>query len=318
MYRMVLFVLLVLLLLSACTSSTSTAQSLEVVSTTDSYRLVRHMFGETQVPLNPSRVLALGEEGLLIDLIDSGIRPVAASVNLSERVPLLSAEELAGIALFPSAGDISLETLSAYQPDFIIGTKFFIDQIGYQRLSQIAPTVALNGATPLTQYLETLTVFGCAEEAQREVDTLRTEIQRVATVRGTATQRVSLVTVYPGMNVALWFDGPSPIPLLVRTLGVQIRPNPTTVTDLNIRNGRAFISLEQLSMADGDMILLLQTADVEGEASAVAEMIVHPLWQQLPAVQAQRVVKLDRIGFPGLRGQRVLLTMLEEILASGT
>ncbi|GIV94174.1 MAG: hypothetical protein KatS3mg056_2883 [Chloroflexus sp.] len=66
------------------------------------------------------------------------------------------------------------------------------------------------------------------------------------------------------------------------------------------------------------VIFLLQTADVEGEASAVAEMMDHPLWQQLPAVQAQRVVELDRIGFPGLRGQRVLLTMLEEILASGT
>lgn len=318
MHRMVLFAILVLLLLSACTSSTSTAQSLEVVSTTDSYRLIRHVFGETQVPLNPSRVLALGEEGLLIDLIDSGMRPVAASVNLPERVPLLSAEELAGIELFPSAGDISLETLSTYQPDFIIGTEFFIDQIGYRQLSQIAPTVALSGATPLTQYIETLTVFGRAEEALREVDALRAEIQRVAIARGTATQRVSLVTVYPGMNVALWFDGPSPIPLLVRALGLQIRPDPTTTTDLNIRNGRAFISLEQLSMADGDMIFLLQTADVEGEASAVAEMMDHPLWQQLPAVQAQRVVELDRIGFPGLRGQRVLLTMLEEILASGT
>ena len=318
MHRMVLFAILVLLLLSACTSSTSTAQSLEVVSTTDSYRLIRHVFGETQVPLNPSRVLALGEEGLLIDLIDSGMRPVAASVNLPDRVPLLSAEELAGIELFPSAGDISLETLSTYQPDFIIGTEFFIDQIGYRQLSQIAPTVALSGATPLTQYIETLTVFGRAEEALREVDALRAEIQRVAIARGTATQRVSLVTVYPGMNVALWFDGPSPIPLLVRALGLQIRPDPTTTTDLNIRNGRVFISLEQLSMADGDMIFLLQTADVEGEASAVAEMMDHPLWQQLPAVQAQRVVELDRIGFPGLRGQRVLLTMLEEILASGT
>ncbi|GIV86935.1 MAG: ABC transporter substrate-binding protein [Chloroflexus sp.] len=314
MHRMLLCLLLATLLLSACTESTSTARSLEIVSTTASYRLIRHAFGETQIPLNPSRVLALGEESLLIDLVDNGIRPVAASVNLPERVPLLSAEELAGIELFPSAGDISLETLSSYQPDVIIGTQFFIDQIGYQRLSRIAPTVALSGATPMMQYLETLTVFGRAEEAQREVDALRAEIQRVATAPGIATQRVSLVTVYPGMNVALWFDGPSPIPLLVRALGLQIRPDPTTATDLNIRNGRAFISLEQLSMADGDSILLLQTPEVEGEASAVAELMAHPLWQQLPAVQAQRVVELDRIGYPGLRGQRELLTMLEEIL----
>ncbi|MGQ9482377.1 MAG: hypothetical protein ACUVSZ_13440 [Chloroflexus sp.] len=58
----------------------------------------------------------------------------------------------------------------------------FIDQIGYQRLSRIAPTVELSGETPITQYLETLTIFGRAEESRREVDALRAEIQRVAAV----------------------------------------------------------------------------------------------------------------------------------------
>ncbi|MGQ9482378.1 hypothetical protein [Chloroflexus sp.] len=57
-------------------------------------------------------------------------------------------------------------------------------------------------------------------------------------------------------------------------------------------------------MADGDVILLLQTTEVDGEVSTVAEMMAHPLWQQLPAVQAQRVIELDRIGCLGLRGQR--------------
>lgn len=61
-------------------------------------------------------MLALGEEDFLIDLVDSGIRPVVVSVYLSERVPLLSIEELAEIELFPSAGDSSLETLKRISP----------------------------------------------------------------------------------------------------------------------------------------------------------------------------------------------------------
>jgi iron complex transport system substrate-binding protein len=156
--------LIVALLLYACAAPPRLAAPLTLVETTAEHRLLRHAFGETRVPLDPQRVLALGEEGLLADLLDAGVRPVAASVNVPEDMPLFRSEELAGIALFPSAAEISLETLSAHQPDLIIGTGFFIEQIGYQRLSAIAPTVALGGATPVEQYVEALTVLGRAQE----------------------------------------------------------------------------------------------------------------------------------------------------------
>lgn len=284
------------------------------VGTTVEHRLIRHVFGETQVPLDPQRVLALGEEGLLADLLDAGVRPVASNVNVPEHVPLLSADELNGIALFASAGETSLEALSAYQPDLIIGTRFFVEQFGYRRLSAIAPTVALGGLTPAAQYVETLTVLGRAEAAQREVNALRAEIQAVAARIAAAEQQVSVVTVYPGASVALWVDGPTPIPLLLRELGVQLRPDPATTEGLSIRNGRAFISLERLPLLDGATIILLQSSAVEGEESALAEVRANPLWQQLPAVQAGRVITLDRLGYPGLRGQRALLADLRRAL----
>jgi iron complex transport system substrate-binding protein len=296
--------------LSACGGSTRAIAPLTLVETTTEHRLIRHAFGETRVPLDPQRVLALGEEGLLADLLDLGARPVAASVNVPENVPLLTSAELNGIALFPSAGEISLEALSAYQPDLIIGTSFFIEQIGYERLNRIAPTVALGGATPLANYVETATVFGRGDEAQRVVERFRAEIQAASKRVDAANQRVSLITVYPGPSVALWFDGPSPIPLLLRELGVQLRPDPAANEGLDIRNGRAFISLEQLPLVDGDTIFLLISTGVEGEDAALADVQANPLWQQLPAVQTDRIVTLDRIGYPGLRGQRALLADL--------
>lgn len=215
--------------------------------------------------------------------------------------------------LFPSAGEVSLEALSAYQPDLIIGTSFFIEQIGYARLSRIAPTVALGGTTPLENYVETATVFGGAEQAQRQVAAFRAEILAGAARIDATNQRVSLITVYPGPSVALWFDGPSPIPLLLRELGVQLRPDPVTTDGLDIRNGRAFISLEQLPLADGDTIVVLMSSGVEGEDGALTDVQANPLWQQLPAVQADRVVALDRIGYPGLRGQQRSLADLIRI-----
>lgn len=302
--------LIVALLLSACAAPASPTAPLSLVEATAEHRLIRHVFSETRVPLDPQRVLALGEEGLLADLLDLGVRPVAASVNVPENVPLLTSDELNGIALFPSASEVSLEALSAYQPDLIVGTSFFIEQIGYERLNRIAPTVALGGATPLANYVETATVFGGAEQAQRQVAAFRAEIQAAVASIDAAEQRVSLVTVYPGPSVALWFDGPSPIPLLLRELGVQLRPDPAATDGLAIRNGRAFISLEQLPLADGDTIIVLMSSGVEGEDGALTDVQANPLWQQLPAVQADRVVALDRIGYPGLRGQRALLADL--------
>lgn len=39
-------------------------------------------------------------------------------------------------------------------------------------------------------------------------------------------------------------------------------------------------------------------------------MTADPVWGQLPAVQSGRVVVLDRLGYPGFRGQQALLTDL--------
>jgi iron complex transport system substrate-binding protein len=304
--------LLLGVLLAGCGAAPPDAP-LSVVATTAEHRLVRHAFGETEVPLEPQRILALGEEGLLADLLDGGVRPVAASVNIPDQVPLLSPEELAGITLFPSAGEVSLETLSAFQPDLIIGSSFFVEQVGYQRLAQIAPTVAIGGGDPLTSYVETLSVLGRGDEAAQAVEALRDEIGAAGEQIDASRRSVSAVTVYPGASVAVWVDGPLPIPLMLRELGVALRPDATSA-ELQVRNGRAFISLEQLPLLDGESILVLQSSAVEGEAQATADVQGNPLWQQLPAVQAGRVATLDRNGYPGLRGQRALLADLTELL----
>jgi iron complex transport system substrate-binding protein len=97
---------------------------------------------------------------------------------------------------------------------------------------------------------------------------------------------------------------------------VQLRPDPAAADKLDVRNGRAFISLEQLPLADGATIILLQSSAVEGEDTALSDVQTNPLWQQLQAVQTGRVVVLDRLGYPGLRGHRALLTEFAGVLDS--
>jgi len=171
-------ILVSLALLTACSFGAEPVVSLMVQETTLDARVIRHALGETHVPRNPQRVVALGEEGLLADLLDAGIQPIAASVNVPEAVPLLTAAELAGIELFPSAAQPSLERIAALQPDLIIGGRFFLEEAGYAELSRIAPTVALGASDPRQSYVEALTVFGLAERATADVVALE---QAVAT-----------------------------------------------------------------------------------------------------------------------------------------
>ena len=68
-------------------------------------------------------------------------------------------------------------------------------------------------------------------------------------------------------------------------------------------NGRVFLSLEQLGILDAPTIVLLQSPTVQGEQTAVDEITANPLWAQLPAVQNDRVVTFDRLGYAGAAGQ---------------
>ncbi len=303
---------------AACGGAIETTPA-EITSETATTRTVTHAFGTSDIPLNPQRVLALGEERLLADLLDLGIAPVASSVNVPDALPLIAADELAGTELFSSTADISIETLLAYNPDLIIGASFFIEEIGYDRLSEIAPTVALSAADPLEAYIETASVVGSHEQhaaAEADVAAFNQAVSAAAAEINATEKSVSVAAIYPGPNVALFVDGPQSAPQLLARMGVTLLPTGEERESLGASNGRAFISNERLGLLSGETLILLQAPAVEGELEALEEMTSDPLWQQLPAVQNGRVITLDRLGYPGFRGQKALLADLVDALSA--
>lgn len=306
---------LLVLILAACGASVE-AKPLRVVAETATTRTIDHTFGTTDIPAAPARVLALGEEGLLADLLDGGIRPVASIVNVPDHLPLIAPAEVAGTELLSSSGDLSIEQLLAYNPDLIVGTVFFIGEIGYEQLAAIAPTVAVGAGAPLEAYVETQAIFGRGDEATSEVEAFREEMAAAADEIGTAELEVSVAAIYPGPNVALFVDGPQAAPLLLTRLGVTLLPTGAAREALDPSNGRAFISEERLDLLSGEPLILLQSTAVEGEPEAIAAMSDDPIWNQLPAIRSGRVVTLDRLGYPGFRGQRALLGDLVAALKS--
>jgi ABC-type Fe3+-hydroxamate transport system substrate-binding protein len=90
-------------------------------------------------------------------------------------------------------------------------------------------------------------------------------------------------------------------------IGFALSPDATAAESFGIKSRRAFISPEKLDVFAADTMVLLRSASVEGELDAVDKIKTNPLWAKLPAVQANRVYALDRIGYPGFRGAKQLL-----------
>ncbi len=285
------------------------------MSASGSTRTVTDALGnQVAIPANPQRVLALGDDGLLADLLDAGVRPVAATVNVVENPPGFAAGELDGIQLFPSAGDVSLETFVALQPDLIISYDYFIEEVGYDTLSQVAPTVAVGGDTPRDTYVQLMALLGKEAQARRAVEQLEQRIKEAGARLNAAQRTVSLATIYPGPNPAVWVDGPYAPPRIVQELGFRLRPSAADLGGIEVRSGRAYISQEQFGLLDGETIVLLQSPEVPGETEALQQIKEGPIWQTLPAVQNGRVAELNRLVYFGFRGEQRLLDDLVRAL----
>lgn len=304
MKRLIIFTLLLHLI--GCGSAPD-ATPVVVVSETATTRTLEHTFGTTEIPKEPLRIIALGEEGMLADLLDLGVRPVMSIVNEPDAVALISDEEMVGIDVISSSRTKSIETLLEYDPDLIIATVFFADQVGYKRLSDIAPTVTVEWQDTYQQYIDTATVFGLGEQGAQEVAALREQISAEATRLNATERELSVAAIYPGNSVALFFGGPQSAPLLLEELGITFLPTGDIRDDLKISRGRAWISEERWDLIQGDTLIMLQSDAVEDEMASVAEVASNPIWQQLPAVESGNVFVLDRLGYPGLRGQKALL-----------
>lgn len=256
------------------------------------------------------RVVALGEEFLLADLLALGIEPVASTATLSEEGFLgIDPDLVEGIEALPST-DPNLEQLAALRPDTIVTSQFVVDEIGSDRLGALAEVVVIpDGLAADEQLAELGAALGLEDEAGALIDELDAAVAEAASAVPDDCE-VAVVTVYPGPSPAAWVDGSSPVPAVVESLGCTLVPADAGDPD---GNGRPFLSLEQIGLLNAPTIIALQSSSVAGEDEAFAEIEQSTLWEQLPAVEAGAVTRIDRLGFPGAAGQ---LRLLEELTAA--
>jgi iron complex transport system substrate-binding protein len=269
---------------------------LEVIEDRGDTLVVRHLFGETEIPANPQRIYA---DGSTFDILLSlGVEPVAANtfyVDLleppSQLVPLI--EDLT----IYNRGPANPEVILSHQPDLILVWEVALwegsDGI-YDLLSAIAPTVVLQ-ENPYS-YWEQATVdiaimLGLSEEAASLLEGYRAFVEeQCALIRSVIDEgeTVTIIGVLPGQIYLIppgYTTEAGFIPLSPTRWAYQdcqIEPGDEVIQITGPDGDYALLSDELIADLQADHLVVLQLAS---EGDALTRITESAIWQALPAVR---------------------------------
>lgn len=285
-------------------SSIPTPQALKTEEESSSSTLSQEQIDEL---LSLGRVVVLGEEFVLADVLAMGVTPIAATATLNDRFTGID-RDTSMIQPLP-ATEANFELLASLNPDLIIITQNLANYVNIDLLEGIASTKILTSDDWRQQVIE----LGQILDTPQRADDLLSEYDSViaeSKINITEEIQISLATIYPGMTIAAWVSGPSNIPQTLLDLGVTLYPNENTYP--NARYGRSYLSVEQLSDFSSPVIVLSQSTDVEGEDQSLIDIEKNSLWKNLPAVKSGKVLTIDRLGYPGVEGR---IRLIRDFLA---
>ena len=300
------FLLLVLgiALVSACSNQDTESNSLSFAET----RLIEHVMGQTQVPIEPKRVVTL--DGFALEnVLALGEKPVATALNGSkEQQPPHLQGKLTAVKLLGSYAQPSLEKIVEADPDLILSITAIAEDI-YPQLSEIAPTVLAesNASDRWKDYLNLhAKALGKTEVAREVMQNYEKHLDQFKEKMGDQLEHieVSVVRIYPE-QITLYQKG-SFCGAILEDAGLS-RP-PSQKGD----GVQQMISKETLNKANGDIIFVWVSGDdyqsSKKQRTAIENLKSDPLWSQLSAVQQGNVYQVPGywLGFGPLAANAVI------------
>ncbi|ESA33415.1 periplasmic binding protein [Leptolyngbya sp. Heron Island J] len=267
-----------LIMVVACGGPSPTAQPV----IPEQGRVVETALGDVIVPQSPQRVVVLSQNALDNSLA-LGIKPIASTysgfphrANYGNFADYLidKTEDITNVG---HSSQPNFEAILALKPDLILST---VDDHRpfYDLLSQIAPTVLVETrADALATYAAALNK---SEQGEALIQDFQARIQDFRQQMGDRLQttEVSVLRFRPD-QVRLYMQN-SFCGYILEQVGLP-RPPPQAKAKFY-----ETVSLEAIPAMDGDVIFYFQDNPQNSMAQKVTS---HPLWQQLEAVQQERV-----------------------------
>ncbi|CUU54432.1 iron complex transport system substrate-binding protein [Parafrankia irregularis] len=250
---------------------------------------IEHKFGSTTIDKAPTRIIALSyEEDTLATL---GITPIAYATNPYKedgKFPWLDGKiDLAKSTGLDTSGDLNLEQIASLKPDLILATNFYGLEDYYDRLSEIAPTVAYKTEAGIATWQEVSTTIGKA--VGREADVAKAVAATEKSITDTAAKLPGLkdktfsYSFYYDANGLAVIDDPETVSIqLYSQLGMKLSPKVTaSVVDREL-------SLEKVGELDADFLLIGYATD-----ELRTQMDANDLFKKIPAVVDGRALEVD-------------------------
>jgi len=277
-----------------------------------SCHIIQHAAGETCVPNEPQRVIALDQAAMdnMLALGQSPIGVATADFYRISGVPVYLAEELKEVSRVGDRSSPNLETILNIKPDLIVGSHFVHHGI-YNRLSSIAPTVMIDGNDNSWRDNFSLVAdsIGKKQEAVVKLQDFDTRIDNLQTEIGQGLEdiEVSIVASFPaGFRV---FGKDYFMGQIIDEVGLS-RPSHQI-------EGNSGWGLESIELIDGDVMFWLQhsSGPWAKQRSPIQELIdeQNSLWTSLKAVRMKKVYEVDIEIWMGGRGIHAAHLILDDL-----
>lgn len=299
------------LTLTACSSdSTSTSSASQSASENSGESItVEHAFGSTTIQGRPERVATVGwanqEVPLALGIVPVGMPKTQWGDDDSDGLlPWVKdkIDELGGETpiLFDETDSIDFEAVANSQPDVILAAYSGITQEDYDRLSQIAPTIAYPKTAWGTDLDDMITVnargLNRAEEGEKllkEVkSTIASDMDKHPSLKGkkiivsgsvgTDLSKISFYTTHdPRLNFLLnaGFEAP-------KIVTEKSKDTEKYAESVSAENPDEF--------SDVDAIITYGSDKDEENKATLKRLQEDPLWSQIPAVKKGHVIFLGK------------------------
>ncbi len=275
----------------------------------DGYRLFEreNIFSSVCVPETAERIVTLDPFYSLQMSLEMGLSVIGSSSFTSDGgfPDALSPESLEGVEVIGAFDAPNLETITTLAPDLIIGDAFFLSE-QFDLFNEIAPTVLVSGANWKSWYSTIAAAAGVPEQAEtafEEYDARIADLQALIPDDMT----VSFLRIVPD-GFQLYREAPNPYaPVAVMSEAGVTRPDFESGTD---EESFARLDFEGLANIEGDLLLYVVGGANDDAAQLEEDTTGNPIWQLLPAVQAERAYRVGTshwMSFGGLTSAHAVL-----------
>jgi iron complex transport system substrate-binding protein len=294
--------------------TTSAAPSAPAAGGTAYPRTVKHAMGETEIPAQPQRVVALDQSFVdAVLTLDTEVVGYTVYRGIDEKLPGYLApvmDQAQNIKVVGTLEAPSLEQIIALKPDLIVSAKVRHEAL-YDKLTQIAPTVF--SETTGAIWKENLRLMGqalgkeaLADERIKAYEDRAAKVGEAIKAKKGEMPTVSVARFTSEPTVRLYVEN-SYSGLVLKDVGFP-RPEgqPTTTETIMVP-----ISEENIAQLDADHIFVVSYPDPEIEA-VQKRFQSNPLWGKLKGEQ-HVVDDVTWMSAVGIQGAHVMLDDLAKI-----